>query len=453
MRIRATAGRLAPRTLAGRLALGGIAWIGAWAVALLLAFNVLLANVLAAQVDDALRARAQAVAATVQFDDGELNSVGEGNDEALDAGTSIYLGAELVEGAPLSAELRQDLLQVGEITQDSERYGPVRHLAYPITENGRQIGTIVVSSDIGLRNRTVQLIAVTSLAFIVLTLVFTFFALRATIVRALNPVRAMGEQAASWSEHDLEQRFDPGSGPLELRELSTTLNGLLERIAAALRHERNFTAELSHELRTPLAHLHAEVDLLSPHEPLGAEAVEHLLTSIRRLEGLVETALVPARIVRDAAVGLGRVGDALEGLRAPAASAARLVVDGDLDIVLAVESDIARRALNPLLENAFRYAVQEVRIEITGGGGRAMIAVSDDGGGLDPLDAERVFAPGFRADPADGHPGAGLGLALTRRICRSAGGDVRAHVIDGRTVFTLTLPSLGTVRKSSGSPP
>ncbi|MCD5355204.1 HAMP domain-containing histidine kinase [Kineosporia mesophila] len=252
----------------------------------------------------------------------------------------------------------------------------------------------------------------------------------------------MGTQAAAWSEQDLDRRFDPGSGPLELRELSATLNGLLERIAAALRHERNFTAELSHELRTPLAHLHAEADLLTPGEPLHAQEIDNLLTSIRRLEGLVETALVPARIDHNAAPGLAPVSDALEGLRAPATAKAELVVTGDPGIVLAVESDIVRRALTPLLENAFRYADQEVRIDVAARDGQASITVSDDGGHLDPEQAERIFDAGFRADPTDHHPGAGLGLALTRRICRAAGGDVSAQVVNGRTVFTLVLPSL-----------
>ncbi|MCD5353662.1 ATP-binding protein [Kineosporia mesophila] len=420
-------------------------WIAAWAVVLLLAFNILLASVLASQVDDALRARAQAVAATLVYSDGRLTALNGGNnsDEALDVGTSVYLGATLFEGTQLSAEMRSDLLQKSEVIEDSERYGPLRYLAYPILDDrGGQVGTIVVSSNIDIRNHTVRVIAATSLVFIVLTLVFTFFALRATIVRALTPVRAMGTRAAAWSEEDLDKRFDPGAGPRELRELSGTLNGLLERIAAALRHERNFTAELSHELRTPLAHLHAEVDLLAVGEPLGTLERENLLTSIRRLEGLVETALVPARIDHNAAPGLGRVSDALEGLRAPASGSAELVVAGDTGITLAVESDIVRRALNPLLENAFRYASHEVRIDVSAANGHAFIEVSDDGGRLGVADLERVFEPGFRADAADGHPGAGLGLALTRRICRAAGGDVTARVEDGRTVFVLRLPSI-----------
>ena len=65
----------------------------------------------------------------------------------------------------------------------------------------------------------------------------------------------MTEDAASWSEHDLDRRFDLGEPYDELTRLAATLDGLLERIAASLRHEQRFTAELSHELRTPLARI------------------------------------------------------------------------------------------------------------------------------------------------------------------------------------------------------
>jgi signal transduction histidine kinase len=265
----------------------------------------------------------------------------------------------------------------------------------------------------------------------------------------MRPVRAMGDQAEAWSDRDLDRRFDPDAGPLELRRLALTLNGLLERIAAILRHERQFTAELSHELRTPLAHLHAELDLLAAAasdqvrpEPVGADDLSALMTSIHRLEGLVEGALSPARVEQDSAPGLGRVTDVLADLPQHPSSTSVLSISGDTGLVLAVESDIARRALLPVIENAWRYAAHQVTIEIGSQEGMAALVVSDDGGRLDPEQAEIIFMPGFRADPADGYPGAGLGLALTRRICRAAGGDATASVNSGWTVVTLQFPCL-----------
>ena len=440
------------RSLANRLALGGIAWIAVWALALLLAFNVLLSNVLAGQVDTALRARAEAVAATITVRRGQLD-IAEGpagGDQALDAGTSIYLGQALIEGGELGEQLRSELLQHGETTADREVLGPVRYLAEPIVSGGRQVGTIVVSSDISARTRTGLIVGAASVLFIVPLMLFTFFALRATIGRALRPVQVMGDQASAWGDQDIDRRFDPQAGPLELRELAITLNALLERISATVRHERSFTAELAHELRTPLAHLHAEVTLMAEAaadrqapEPPRQQDLADLMTSIRRLENLVEGTLTPARLERQGAPGLGLMADVLADLPGPASPTAPVLsVTGRTDLVLSVESDIARRALLPVLENAWRYAVHEIRIEVRTADGVAILAVSDDGGHLDAELTDAVFSPGFRADPADGYPGAGLGLALTRRICRAAGGDATAAVLEGRTVFTLCLPCL-----------
>ena len=442
-------------TLAGRLALGGIAWVAVWALALLLAFNVLLSRVLANQVDAALQARAEAVAATVSVRDDTLH-VAEGDDAALDAGTTIYFGQTLVEGSDLSPDLRERLIQHGSRRADRETLGPVRYLAHPITFHRVQVGTIVVSSDIGARKRTEAIVGSASIVFILLLMVFTFFALHGTLQRALRPVRTMGDQASAWGDQDIDRRFDPDAGPLELRELALTLNALLERIAATVRHERSFTAELSHELRTPLAHLHAEIDLMTTTagtepEPADPEALARLMTSVRRLEGMVESALSPARAEQAGALGLCRVADVLAALPGPPplsggatenGAPPRLHVTGSTAVTLAVDGDIARRALLPVIENAWRYAVHEVRIDVSTVAGVALIAVSDDGGRLDPELVEAVFTPGFRAEPADGYPGAGLGLALTRRICRSAGGDATAAVAGGRTTLTVYLPCI-----------
>ena len=66
------------------------------------------------------------------------------------------------------------------------------------------------------------------------------------------------------SEH-LGGRFEQGAPRDELTALAATLDGLLGRIEAALRHEQRFSAEMAHELRTPLAGVRAEAELALSH--------------------------------------------------------------------------------------------------------------------------------------------------------------------------------------------
>ncbi len=103
------------------------------------------------------------------------------------------------------------------------------------------------------------------------------------------------------------------------------------------------------------------------------------------------------------------------------------------------EPEVVRRALAPLVENARRHAREAVSLELSATGDRVRVAVRDDGPGLDPALGERAFEPGARG-PGDDTGGSGLGLALSRRLARSCGGDVIAGPGPGGC-FVLELPA------------
>jgi signal transduction histidine kinase len=67
--------------------------------------------------------------------------------------------------------------------------------------------------------------------------------------------------------------------------------------------------------------------------------------------------------------------------------------------------------------------------------------VIDDGPGLTPDEVESVFEPGVRGSAANGSSGAGLGLALARRLARAAGGEVLAEATPSGGRFTARLPA------------
>jgi signal transduction histidine kinase len=98
--------------------------------------------------------------------------------------------------------------------------------------------------------------------------------------------------------------------------------------------------------------------------------------------------------------------------------------------------------LVPVLENAYRHASTAVRITVARDGTIVRFAIDDDGPGVPAAQLESIFQPGRRGDTTgSGSNGAGLGLALARRLARSAGGDVEAEHREGGARFVVRLPA------------
>src|SRR5204863_2077485 len=120
-------------------------------------------------------------------------------------------------------------------------------------------------------------------------LLLVFLAARWLLESSLLPVARMTRQAAAWSEWDLDRRFALGEPRDELTELAATLDGLLDRLAASLRREQTFSAELAHELRTPLSRVIAETELALRRERAPDEYPETLEIVHRNAEPLGRT--------------------------------------------------------------------------------------------------------------------------------------------------------------------
>jgi signal transduction histidine kinase len=92
----------------------------------------------------------------------------------------------------------------------------------------------------------------------------------------------------------------------------------------------------------------------------------------------------------------------------------RCVVEQPIEVV--APSSVVAVALGNLIGNAFKYTPQG-EVVITVGAGRGKVTVEDSGPGIKPEDAEKLFERGIRGDSAAGSKGAGLGLAIVRRLC------------------------------------
>lgn len=112
---------------------------------------------------------------------------------------------------------------------------------------------------------------------------------------------------------------------------------------------------------------------------------------------------------------------------------------------VAGEQALVERVLAPLIENAYRHANSTVSITVDRDGASVRFTVEDDGPGVPDSEREAIFEPGQRGTGGQttivASKGAGLGLALSRRLARTAGGDVEAEHTDSGARFVARLPA------------
>jgi signal transduction histidine kinase len=255
------------------------------------------------------------------------------------------------------------------------------------------------------------------------------------------------------------------TGQDEVGELARAFERMRRRLAQLDHARREFIANASHELRTPVFSLGGFLELLDDEELDEDTRREFLATmreQVQRLEKLATELLDLSRL--DAGhIDLDRDAVALDEVARTAAAeftAVALQSGHDLGVeaprsVLAIADEqrllqIARI----LLENALVHTPggTHVRIEVKEDRGRARLAVTDDGPGIDEAEVANIFERFYRVDGAQAS-GSGLGLAIARELARLMGGSLELERSDGRTRFAVTLPAAASSVESATKTP
>lgn len=277
--------------------------------------------------------------------------------------------------------------------------------------------------------------------------------------QGVRPLAAMTATAEAIAGDALQERVVDVDARTEAGRLGIALNTMLERIqrafterAASEAQLRRFVADASHELRTPLTSIRGYAEL----HRAGGLRDDELDAAMRRIEqegermgALVDDLLLLAKLDQGRPLELRPID--LGAIAADAAADLRAVepdrpVEVDAEQVDVIGDDARlRQAVGNLLANVRVHTPPDtpVHVRVHRDGQAAVLEVADEGPGMTPEVAARVFERFYRADPARARSrgGSGLGLSIVAGIARAHGGEVGVDTEPGRgSRFHLRLP-------------
>ncbi|MCP5026245.1 MAG: HAMP domain-containing histidine kinase [Actinomycetia bacterium] len=315
------------------------------------------------------------------------------------------------------------------------------------------VGVIAIPTD-DLVATTDQLVttfaAAAALMFTVLTAVGWW-----VIRLGLRPIRDVTAAADAIAAGDKSRRAPETAGSTEAGHLAAAFNTMLDERDAADNRLRQFAADASHELRTPLTSIRGYLEL---YEDGGFREPGELDDIVRRMRGesarmgeLVDDLLQLARMDESGGINaeVVDVGDLVRDVAAGASAGAperTIHVSAPLTGRLIAEVDHAKihQVVAGLCANALTHAPDAtVQLEASGTASEIVISVADDGDGLSPEDAAKVFHRFYRTDDARGRAsgGSGLGLSIARSLIEAHNGTIDLDSAPGMgSTFTVRLP-------------
>lgn len=278
---------------------------------------------------------------------------------------------------------------------------------------------------------------------------------RWAVLRGLSPLHDLAERVSAISPSTLDARFEAGHLPTELRPIAVQLSALLARLHAAFEREKRFTSAASHELRTPIAELRILLEVAASQPRTSAEWIatsERALGVLDRAQSLCEALLRLSR-AESGEGGRPSAGPlALAPILAEQATRAvaihggdtrRLRVDCPPGLTVRIDPVALATIAGNLFDNALRHgdvsaerpAECVARAESDG----ITITIRDYAPTLSSADVLRLFEPFWQADPSRARrEGFGLGLSVCRTLAKACGGRIDAAIED-HSILALTV--------------
>jgi signal transduction histidine kinase len=260
--------------------------------------------------------------------------------------------------------------------------------------------------------------------------------------RLVKPLQQFAETAERLGREPTAD-LPPLTGPAEIGRAASAFNTMRLRLKRYVEDRTGMISAITHDLRTPLARMRFKLERASP-------AVRASLTrDVDQMEAMISSVLA---FMRDELSGSVRetadLRSILECVVDDAGPAAELAPGASIPVQ--VDLLAIQRVFENLVDNAIKYG-RRARVTLVSDGGDVVVEVADDGPGLPPDELAEVFKPFYRGSDArtSGAPGVGLGLAVSRSVLRSHGGDLVLVSPGQGLIARARLPAIAAVMRAA----
>jgi signal transduction histidine kinase len=318
-------------------------------------------------------------------------------------------------------------------------------VAFPIRDEDKLLGVILLSRTpqsilehlYDQKERVLVLAGVVLLLAVALVILTSY-----TIARPLHALIQQTKQFASGDKKSIEPLKSPVTEEIAL--LSESFAEMARNLEHRAQYIRNFASHVSHEFKTPLTGIQGAVELLQEHlDDMPAEKRARFLANIAqdadRLKRLVDRLLEMARAdVIEPTGGETDLEPIIAALRERYQEQGLAVsCTGTSGVAAAVPPEILETVFSNLLDNSWQNSAKRVDIKAARSNGYLSITLADNGQGISPANADKIFTPFFTTHREQG--GTGLGLGIVRSLLKAYDGDISLEPNSHGATFRVTV--------------
>jgi signal transduction histidine kinase len=272
-----------------------------------------------------------------------------------------------------------------------------------------------------------------------------------------NPIRKIITKVNSISTDNIHLRLDDNQNSVEINQLATTFNNLLNRIEIAIETNKNFISNASHEFGTPLTAIMGEADvaLLKDRTPIEyQETLQKILKQSERLNKISQSLLFLAQIgykenkLNFTIIRTDELIMQANEIMNQLIPKNNIKIDFDLlpenpkKLKVLGNKELLMLAMTNILTNACKYSSNKpVIVSLASTNNQILIIFKDQGIGIPEPELPFIFDPFYRASNTAAYDGYGIGLPLTQNIIKIHKGElIISSVLHKGVTIQVKLP-------------